>query len=101
MSVVEINLAAGRASEPELLAGCYLDLPKLGATSEFYGIRAMGWALGLVSPVVAVEFLEGSRVIHRTAMNLPRPDVAAQYPDFPSAAHCGFNTVIGLLSTPV
>ena len=97
MPVVEILLAAGRTREPELLAGCHLDLPKLDATSDFYGIRAMGWALGEKSPVVAVEFLEDAHVIHRTAMNLPRPDVAAQYADFPDAVNSGFNTIVGLL----
>jgi len=101
MCIVEIDLAAGCAREPELLAGSHLDLPKLGTTSDFYGIRVMGWALGLDSPVVAVEFVEGSHVIHRTGMNLPRPDVAAHLPDHPGAASCGFSTVAGLLWVPV
>lgn len=101
MPVVEIHYSSERAPKPESLAGCYLDAPKAGTASDFYAIQVMGWALGAESPVVAVEFMDGPKMIHRTSMNLARPDVAKLWPAAPDAENCGFKTSIGLLWAPL
>ena len=101
MSAVEIHLSASCRSESELLAGFHLDWPTTGEKSDFFGIRIMGWVLGLDEPVVAVEIMDGDNLLQRTSMNLSRPDVAASRPEQPWAAQCGFNTVAGLLWVPL
>lgn len=101
MSAVEIHLSAPRRSESELLAGCHIDWPTVGEKSDYFGIRIMGWALGMDEPVAAIEIMDGDNLLQRTSMNLARPDVAAERVDQPWAAQCGFDTVAGLLWAPL
>ena len=100
-SAVEIHLSAAHARESELLAACHIDGPRIGEHSDFFGIRVMGWALGMEEPVIAVEIRDGKNVIHRISMNVARPDVAAGWPDKHWAEQCGFDTVAGLLWVPL
>ncbi|MBS1886482.1 MAG: sulfotransferase [Actinobacteria bacterium] len=54
-----------------------------------------GWVLGRESPVRAVEVLQEGRPILRVKVHVPRPDVAAAFPDAVDADRAGFTAAIG------
>lgn len=57
-------------------------------------LELIGWALGAATEVERLEILAGSTVIAATAPNLPRDELADQFPGRTSAATCGFRVVI-------
>jgi GT2 family glycosyltransferase len=97
MGLVEIAQIVYADLDDERLWGRSIDVPKPGAVMEGRILTIAGWALGRTSRVVAVEVMHAAAVIRRVAMNLPRPDVAADYPDVPGAEGSGFQVTVGLL----
>jgi glycosyltransferase involved in cell wall biosynthesis len=55
-----------------------------------------GWVVGNGSRAVAVEVLEGGRLVQRIKVDFPRPDVAAVFPNVPEAHRSGFRTSVSL-----
>jgi hypothetical protein len=49
-----------------------------------------GWVLPEGEPALAVEVLHEGNVVARAALELPRPEIAAEHEDLPGAAACGF-----------
>jgi hypothetical protein len=54
----------------------------------------IGWALGIRTPVQAVEVVVDGSVIASAATEIPRPDVEEQFPTVPGSAVCGFRVAI-------
>ena len=82
----EVRLAP---ADPRLV-GRALDRPRPGELADGPTLPLVGWVLGRESRAVAVELLEGERVIRRLPLDHPRPDLAKAFPDVPDAAQGGF-----------
>jgi len=57
-------------------------------------LELMGWALGTSAEVEKIEVLAGTKVVAATKPSLPRPEVAAEFPDRETAPECGFEVTI-------
>lgn len=57
-------------------------------------LELVGWVLAPRAEVEAVELATGGSVVAATAPGLPRADVAAEFPDRPEAANCGFELAV-------
>jgi glycosyltransferase involved in cell wall biosynthesis len=77
-----------------------IDLPTRGATVYGGSIDVEGWVLGEHSPARAVEVVVDGTVVERARLGVPRPDVAARYPDIPEAGETGFFLTIEVPRTP-
>jgi ubiquinone/menaquinone biosynthesis C-methylase UbiE len=73
--------------------------PNLHAYNAWIDVR--GWALSLDgTSAIAIECLIDDKVVHRTAPDTPRPDIAPLFPGFPAAARCGFETRLTISVLP-
>ena len=88
---VEVSFAE---VNPEEIRGYHLDVPEAADQTEGDTIEIIGWVLGGQSPVVAVEVTVGSRLLRRVPINVPRADVAAQYPDLANSKQSGFKAKV-------
>jgi hypothetical protein len=57
-------------------------------------LELIGWALGRQAEVEQIQILAGGRVIASTRPDKPRPEVAGQMPDRPTASTCGFEVTV-------
>ena len=57
-------------------------------------LRLRGWVLGTSSRATAVEILAGDIVVGQASVEMPRPDVAKLFPEFPDAATAGFKLIL-------
>jgi glycosyltransferase involved in cell wall biosynthesis len=78
------------------LAGRSIDTPQTGQQAEAQATAIVGWIVGRSSPAVAVEVLDGDRVIGRSPVRIRRKDVAAFLPDTPGSDSAGFNVSVNL-----
>ena len=69
--------------------GC-LDVPVPESRLSGRCLLLMGWALSREAPLSSVTALIDGRPVATAGLGKPRPDVAQEYADLPSAAHCGF-----------
>jgi glycosyltransferase involved in cell wall biosynthesis len=92
----EIEVEAASASHEAM---CSIDFPRAGAMTV-YGDRldVVGWAMGTDSPAAAIEAvaLDREEPTARVAPSIPRPDVAAAFPDIPHAGESGFALVTAI-----
>jgi len=79
---------------PEEIRGYHLDVPEAADQTEGDTIEIIGWVLGARSPAIAVEVTAGSRLLRRVPINVPRPDVAEQYPDLANSKQSGFKAKV-------
>lgn len=76
-----------------------LDRPKKGEDYNDNNFTLSGWVLSKKSPIVALEFLSNDRLIQKTSLNHPRPDVIEAYPDMSVVdENVGFSTAIDMSS---
>ncbi len=61
-------------------------------------LRVEGWAAG-PSAVERIELVAGAVRLGQAQYGLPRPDVAAEHPEFPDAGRCGF-AFVGQIDAP-
>ncbi len=76
------------------LWGCHLDYPTRGSTTEAAAVDIRGWVVGRDSLAVAIEILDGTRVIRRAPVDVRRDDVARVYPAASHAHASGFATTL-------
>jgi hypothetical protein len=72
------------------LAGAGLLSPKEGMAPASLLVR--GWVLGAESRALAVEVVQGDRVVRVAPVREPSPSIAQARPDRPEAANCEFIT---------
>ncbi len=72
-----------------------------GSQVEVSALDLAGWVLGRRSPALRVEVVHEGRVILRSPVCAPTPDLADRYPDLPGAGNCGFRVMVGLLGMPL
>jgi glycosyltransferase involved in cell wall biosynthesis len=96
MMLAEIKEVA--LSEPDLkrLWERYIDTPKADTTTEASALDLAGWVLGKSSQAVAIELLEGEKVIRPLPLNR-RPDIARAFPKVMGAENSGFRATISAL----
>jgi hypothetical protein len=94
--IEEVFKVASGSSEPRLW-GSRIERPMPGSHSEEYAINVEGWVMGRTSPAIAVELVRKGTVLRRVPLVIPRPDIAAQFPNIPGAERSGFQTTLGLL----
>lgn len=76
-----------------------LDRPKPGEYYNTQNLTLAGWLLSKKSPIVSLEVVTNTQVVHTAHLNHPRPDVIAAYPDVSvSDDNVGFSTAIDMSS---
>ncbi|HSC21063.1 MAG TPA: methyltransferase domain-containing protein [Solirubrobacterales bacterium] len=58
------------------------------------GLKLIGWALGMESPVSQVEIVAGDSTVARAPVAIERPDIAEKFPQAAEAKTAGFQMVI-------
>lgn len=87
-------------NESELLLSYAIDQPKKGNKIDGTEIEILGWVVGKKSPVIAVEVINGDRVLRRILIDENRPDVGKLYPNVPEAKDSAFVAMMDLLGLP-
>ncbi|MGC9524849.1 MAG: sulfotransferase [Limnospira sp.] len=82
------------ASDCETLVDFCVDRPQGESRVNAAEVEMAGWVLGKTAPAIAVEVIRGDRILRTLAVSGPRPDVAAVYPDRPTAGVCGFRGTV-------
>ncbi|EDZ92111.1 MULTISPECIES: hypothetical protein [Limnospira] len=80
----------------ESLLDFKIDRPQAEAKLNSAEIEFSGWVLGKTLPAIAVEILQGEKIVKTISVSDSRPDVAKVYPDAPSASISGFKEIIDL-----
>lgn len=83
-------------SDCETLVEFYIDRPRAGNRVNAAEVEVAGWVLGKTAPAIAVEVIRDDRILRTISVGTPRPDVAAVYPDRPTAGVSGFEGTIDL-----
>jgi hypothetical protein len=91
VEVLEVRLAEAGSEE---LRGRFLDLPRVGMGCEARALNVVGWVLERGGPAVAVDIVRDGTAVHRVPVEVLRPDLAAGFPDIPSAGRAGFNATL-------
>jgi glycosyltransferase involved in cell wall biosynthesis len=76
------------------LWGRHLDYPRSGSIAEAAAVDIRGWVVGRHLSAVAIEIVDGDRVIRRVPVDVRRDDVARVYPARPDAHVSGFGTTL-------
>ncbi len=97
MAVIEILGISPSPMDSERLSGFTLDTPAPGSQSEVYAIPIAGWVVARRIRAVGLEVVHDGRMLRKTPVSRPRPDVRAQFPDIAGAENCGFRTLVGVL----
>jgi SAM-dependent methyltransferase len=88
--LIEIVEVVQRGHAPEGPIRGHIDAPKPGQELGAQRFTLLGWALGHKERVVAVAVVAGGRVLGRTPVEVPRPDLVQAFPDAADAATAGF-----------
>jgi len=76
-----------------------LPAPELWGSFKVKGVEGnrlelIGWVLGRQTEVTRIEIVAGGRVVATARPEKPRPEVAEQMPERPTAATCGFEIMM-------
>jgi hypothetical protein len=82
------------------LAGCNVNRSKEVSESSTYAIELAGWAVGQRLPARGVEVVHNGAAISRVPLTVKRKDIAAKFPDAPTAEQSGFFTLLNSLRLP-
>ncbi|MFN8591506.1 MAG: sulfotransferase [Thermomicrobiales bacterium] len=92
---VRVLDVARHGNDPRIAAFA-IDSPQRGAVSPGAGIEISGWVIGEREPVVGVRILNHDQMGTTHPLDVPRPDVAGDYPALPLARKSGFLCWTGL-----
>jgi hypothetical protein len=76
---------------PPGIAAFAIDSPRVGDSSVGAGIEISGWVIGREGPILGVRTVSAGNRARLYALEVLRPDVAADYPEFGHAALTGFS----------
>jgi hypothetical protein len=91
-----VRLAQAESPSDALLGG-KLEAPAEGAFVSARVCTIRGWTLTRDGRVIAVELLNGARLIQRAELGVPRPDVRDRFPRIERAGIAGFRAIVNLL----
>ena len=94
MALIECLEVAPAEGGSEQLHSWHVDYPIAGSVAEAAAFEIRGWVAGRHAPAVAIELLDGERLLRRVPIDIRRDDVAALHPDARFAAVSGFATVL-------
>src|SRR5689334_13444151 len=97
-NLVEV-LAVSISGLDDRLVGRSIDVPAAGQHAEARSTDIVGWVIGRDVPAVAVELLQGDRVIGRSRVRFLRPDVTARFAGVPGNEAPGFQLSANLSGT--
>lgn len=89
-SWVEISSLQIQDAPPTAIAAFAIDSPREGDRVLGAGLEINGWAIGRTVPVQSVRTTTNCRRNAHSALDVRRPDVAADYPAFAHASASGF-----------
>ena len=98
-----IDVVRTAEQDSDLLLAYAIDKPKKGTKKDVATIDVLGWIVGKKSPTVAVEIMNGDRLLQRIPIDVPRADVGERFSTVPEAKNSGFEAtveLIGLENTP-
>lgn len=95
-----LNVVKTAESESDLLLAYAIDKPKKGTKKDVATIDVLGWIVGKKSPVVAVDVINGDRVLRKISIDVPRTDVGARFSTIPEAKNSGFEGTVELMGLP-
>ena len=95
LEILDVVRTCGQDSD--LLLAYAIDKPKKGTKKELAAIDVLGWIVGKKSPVVAVEVLNGDRLLRKIPIEIPRDDVGQRFSTVPEAKNSGFEATVELI----
>ncbi len=98
MRGIKVNELRLPEHPPAGIAAFAIDTPRAGDVSAGEGVELTGWVIGDREPVQGVRTIVADRKSRVHPLDVPRPDVAADYPDIPHAASSGFTAWASLAS---
>ena len=101
MSAVEVlNVSMAAKTPEEGLLDFALDAPTAGAERDAFVLRLRGWVVARKARPVAINVRYHDSIIRSLPLNYPRPDLAAQHPQFGEDAEdriYGFDGLVGVV----
>jgi hypothetical protein len=88
----EVDSLALDAPDPADITAFAIDQPRPGDRSRGLGLEVNGWVMGRDGPVRGVRISSSGHQSALHPLDVRRPDVAADYPDYPHAGTSGFST---------
>lgn len=79
----------------------HIDRPNPGTTLDTYDLQVDGWLLPTQESVVEVHAIHCGTLLSKAPVELPRPDVARKFQDYPRAPRTGFSMRVSLLGLPL
>lgn len=98
MEIIDVVRTAEQDSD--LLLAYAIDKPKKGTKKDVGAIDVLGWIVGKKSPTVAVEVMNGERVLRKIPIDLARLDVGKRFSTVPEAKNSGFEGTVELIGLP-
>ena len=78
------------------LWGYKIETPQPGSWINNHAVDISGWVLGRGGLTAEVEVMRDGIVLKRVPTDIPRPDIAAAFPEVSGAEQSGFHTTIGV-----
>jgi glycosyltransferase involved in cell wall biosynthesis len=78
------------------LWGYNIEIPQLGSWINNHAVDISGWVLGRGGLTAEVKVVRDGVVLQRVPTDIPRPDIAAAFPEVSGAEQSGFHTTIGV-----
>lgn len=78
------------AVDPEQVWGFSIDFVRPGDPGVAYAIVVGGWVLSRSCPAAAILLASNGTAFHQVRLGVPRPDIAALYPEVAWAGESGF-----------
>jgi hypothetical protein len=95
LEAVELSQAEAR---PDVVLGRRLEAPAEGSLVAPRVCKIIGWALPRSGRVLAVELLNGTRLLQRAQVDVSRPDVRERFPQAEGADVAGFRATVNMLA---
>jgi hypothetical protein len=88
---VDVDSIVLHHPDPESVVAFAIDQPRVGETLHGAGFEINGWVIGSDAPLHTVRATMHNQYTRQNPLGVRRPDVAAAYPDHPSAGSSGFS----------
>jgi len=93
---IEVDSLEFDAPDPRAVTAFAIDQPRPGDRSPGLGIEINGWVIGRDAPVRGIRTSRSVQQSTVHPLGVRRPDVAADYPDYPHAGFSGFSIWVSI-----